>query len=159
MHGEYLYPVLPAISVTAMMDAISSSLSPCSPRLFDTGDHWLAVTRKKSRARSWLDKCHLFLSLRPLTPTIRTRDNLRQMENLIDGCNKEFRSSECLSKMLFHTSPATTALHNMILLHQCLRIVAFLSPGSIMLCSNKLTNCNVNITCWRQFAATYLRRN
>jgi len=84
MYGEYLYPDLPATSVTAMRDAISLSLPPRSLRMFDTGDHWLVVTRKKSRGRSWMDKCHLFLSLRPLTPTIRARDNLRQAENLIE---------------------------------------------------------------------------
>ena len=31
-----------------------------------------------------MDKCNLFLSLRPLTPKIRARDNLRQVGNLIE---------------------------------------------------------------------------
>jgi hypothetical protein len=85
MYGKYLYPLVPATSVTAVRDAISLSLPSRSLRVFDTGDHRLVVTRKKSRGRSWMDhKCDLFLSRRPLTPTIRARDNLRQVENLIE---------------------------------------------------------------------------
>jgi len=85
MYGEYLYPIIPETSVTVMRDAISLSLPSPSLRMFDTGDHTGSWSQgKKSRGRSWTDKCYLFLSLRPLTPTIRARDSLRQVQNLIE---------------------------------------------------------------------------
>jgi hypothetical protein len=77
-----------------------------------------------------MDKCHLFLSFRPLTPTIRARDNLRQVENLIEQdatvVTKNFEVQNA-----YQSLPVTIA-YNMILLHQCLRIATFLSPGSAL---------------------------
>ena len=161
MYGKYLYPLLPTTSVTAVRDAISLFLPSRSLWVFDTGDHWLVVTRKKSRGRSWLDhKCNLFLSRRPLTPTIRARDNLRQVENLIEQeatvVTKNFEVQNAYQKcyLTLYPPPQLTTIW------YCCSSVCVLLPFWVLAASCfAVTNCNINLTCWRHFAATYLRRN
>jgi hypothetical protein len=103
--------------VTAMRDAILLPLPSRSLRMFDTGDHRLVVTKKKSQGRSWMDhKCNLFLSLRPLTPTIRARNNLRQAENLIEqeatAVTKNFEVQNAYQKcyLTLYQSPQLTTV-------------------------------------------------